>query len=121
MAWKLNGAIDYQSTPISNGLLLLGAFPFDVRVSAVRLKTKWLYWYKGVCCADAYIQQRWGGKEATIVFTENNMDSGNPLPPQASPDIFIEPFHGGTYATIAINDTNDFFNYSKEYGEEIPF
>ena len=31
MANKLNGAIDYQSTPVSKGLLLLGNFPYDVR------------------------------------------------------------------------------------------
>lgn len=110
MARKLNGVIDYQSSPVSNGLILLGAFPFDIRVASTRLKTKWLYWYKGVCCADAYIQQKWGGREAEIVFTESNIDCGDPIPTQASPDIYVEPYPGGTFTTIAINDTNDYFN-----------
>lgn len=110
MARKLNGVIDYQSSPISNGLILLGSFPFDVRVSATRLKTKWMYWHKGVCCADAYIQQRYGGREAHIFFTEFNTDCGDPIPESASPDIYIEPFGPGTFTTIAINDTNDYFN-----------
>lgn len=128
MARKLNGVIDYQSSPISNGLLLLGAFPFDVRVNAIRLKTKWLFWNKGVCCGDAYIQQQHGGREAEILFTESNIDCGCLLPPSASPDIYVEPFVFGTFTQIAINDTNDFFNNGEDkatlstlYNDEIPF
>jgi hypothetical protein len=116
MAEKLNGAIDWQATDVSNGLLLLGAFPYDVRVNSVRLRTKWLYWYKGVCCADAYIWQSQTDGKATLAFTENNIDTGDPLPLSASPDIYVEPRSAGEYITIAINDTNEYFSY-----DQIPF
>lgn len=109
MATKLNGAIDYQTTPISNGLLLLGTFPYDVRVQGVRIKTKWLFWHKGVCCADAYIQPKYAGRESSIIFTLDCIDCGDPIPQSASPDIYLDPFSAGQFMTIAINDTNDYF------------
>lgn len=109
MANKLCGAIDYESTPISKGLLLLGAFPFDVRIQNIRLKTKWLFWHKGVCSADAYIQQYIGFNKAKLIFDGGGFDVGDPLPPTASPDIFVNQFGPGNYITIAINETNEFF------------
>lgn len=109
MAEKLNGAIDYQATSVSNGLILLGAFPYDVRVQEVRLITKWLFWNKGVCCANAYIQQVTGSQFGNIFFSKHRLDCGDPLPETASPDIYVDPFTPGRYMTIAINDTNEFF------------
>lgn len=109
MARKLNGAIDYKSTDVSNGLILLGSFPYDVRVQSVCLKTKWLFWRKGVCCADAYIMQRYASRDGIFLFTESNLDTGDPLPESASPDIYVDPFPIGQYMTIAINDTNEYF------------
>lgn len=109
MANKLNGAIEYQSTPISNGLLLLGTFPYDVRINGVKLKTKWLFWNKGVCCADACIKQKPLRQNADILFTEYRIESGSPIPASASPDIYLNQCEFGQYMTIAINATNEYF------------
>lgn len=109
MSAKLNGAIDYEATPVSNGLLLLGKFPFDVRTQGIRLKTKWLFWHKGVCCGDAFIQPRYAGREGVIHFTQESFDCGDPLPSSAVPDIYIDPYSSGQFMTIAINDTNNYF------------
>lgn len=109
MANKLNGAIDYQSTPVSKGLLLLGNFPYDVRADGVRLKTKWLFWHKGVCCADAYIMSWSWTSAGVIICTKDNIDSGDPLPPTASPDIFLEQDPSEPFIAWAINETNKYF------------
>ena len=109
MATKLNGAIDYNTTPVSKGLLLLGAIPYDVRTPSIRIKTKWLFWHKGVCCADAYIQQSSYENKATLILTGDNIDTGDPLPHSASPDLFLEPYVFGYYITQAINAANDYF------------
>jgi hypothetical protein len=110
MANKLNGAIDYQSTPVSKGLLLLGNFPYDVRADGVRLKTKWLFWHKGVCCADAYIQSfPWDYRKGTILCTKDHINAGDPLPPTASPDIFLEQDPSETHIAWAINEINKYF------------
>lgn len=110
MAQKLCGAIDYQQTEVSQGLLLLGSFPFDVRVRDVRLRTKWLFWHKGVCCSDAYIQEDVLHNYGHICFAETNIDCGEPLPSKASTDIYVEQYAPGNYLSRAINDVNDYFS-----------
>ena len=108
---KLNGAIDWEATPVSRGLLLLGSFPYDVRVHSFRMKTKYLFWHKGVCCADAYIEMDSApfGPWFTIRLTNDHFDIGDPLPPSASPDIYIEQQPGHEYLARAVKETNDYF------------
>lgn len=108
MASKINGVIDYKSTPISNGLLLLGSFPFDIRTISVSLRTNWLFCYKGVCCANAIIKENLDGC-AEIIFENMILDCGDPIPPKASPNIFVEPSGFGSLIKNAINNTNDYF------------
>ena len=119
MAQKLNCVIDYQATEISKGLLLLGAFPYDIRTINTRLKTKWLFWHEGVCCANAYIQQEGSSDDAEILFTKENIDTGDPLPPSASPDIFVEQFSTGVGISLAINKTNSWFSHQNDIFNEI--
>lgn len=115
MSVKLTSVLVDPTTPVSKGLLLLGSFPYDVRVSGVRLKTKWL---RGdgdgyIGCADAYIEQRLLSRSAMIRLTEDNYDQCFGIPPSASPDIFKEKDDFGGYFTIAINETNEYFAEDK--------
>ncbi len=112
MAQKINGAIDFQTTPVSNGLLLLGSFPFDVRSREIALHTTWLFWYKGVCCAQAIIKQRLGDGKVHIIFSENGLDCGDPLPPTASVDIHIYRDYGWLIYD-AIEAVNKYFNSTR--------
>ena len=89
MAEKLNSVIDYQATDVSNGLLLLGSFPYDVRiVKGLWLEMEWLYWHKGVCSGRATISDVFqDGSSVQIHFIEDYKDVGGPIPPSARAEV----------------------------------
>lgn len=95
MARKLEAVIDYDSTDVSNGLILLGAFPYDVRIKrGLWLETRWLYWNKGVCCGYASITDHYNSRnesdwEVTFSFKRDCIDCGAPLPKSADPEILL--------------------------------
>lgn len=92
MERKINGVIDYQTTLVSNGLLLLGAFPFDVRiVDGLVLETNWLFWHKGVVSGTARFYAEtvpWEDDDRVVLSLEEDyLDAGDPIPSSASPII----------------------------------
>ena len=93
MARKLEAVIDYGATDVSNGLLLLGAFPYDVRIKrGLWLEAKWLYCDEGVCCGSASFydssksQVEWF---ISIDFKKGCDECGSPLPKSADPEILL--------------------------------
>lgn len=113
MAQKLEAVIDFNATPASNGILLLGSFPWDVRSSRICLKTKWLFCHKGVCCADAYIYESPESSYTVnprcfIRFSNESLDTGEPLPLSTSANIVILPDSNSTgvihQAISAVNE-----------------
>lgn len=115
MARKLEGVIDFDITPASEGLLLLGSFPWDVRSTKIQLRTSWLFCHKGVCCAYAYIcespESAYTNKpRCYIKFTHENMDVGAPLPQSTSASIVILPDRNATGVIHkAISTVNEYF------------
>ena len=53
---KVGVAIDFGRTPVSKGLILLGNFPYDVRIiDGLELRMHWLHHYKGVVVGEAVL------------------------------------------------------------------
>ena len=89
MAEKLNSVIDYQATDVSKGLLLLGSFPYDIRiVKGLWMEMEWLYWHEGVCSGRATISDIYqNGALVQIHFIQDFKDSGDPIPPSAKTEV----------------------------------
>lgn len=108
-ASKINGAIEYRTTDVANGLLLLGQFPYDVRVTHAAIRLRWLFWHKGVCGGNASIVSYEDDLHARIIVSDFEPEPGDPLPRNISPDVFIASDNGDTRIFDAINETNKFF------------
>ena len=89
MKEKIGAAIDYKSTKVANGLLLLGSFPFDVRiVRGLELRTNWLFYNKGVQAADAAITiNEYGFGSIGLWELHSSGIVTQSIPEEASPDI----------------------------------
>lgn len=102
-AQKIEGAIDFQSTPISTaGLILLGPIPYK----------EWcipyfdlLYWHKGVCSTKclfdieasfehgAYYLEKNESQFWHMYGIDNYFDCGSPLPPTVSVNAKYQDSH----------------------------
>lgn len=92
---KLESMIDYNASPISRGLLLLGSFPYDVRIEGgLYLETDWLWWDEGVVSGTAQIGCV--NNDVKIKFYDAIKDCGSPIPKSVSPDIRLKQ-GGNTY------------------------
>ena len=93
-AHKIEGAIDYLSTPISTaGLILLGPIPYkEDCIPYFDL----LFWHKGVCSTkclfdidgsflhDEYSSEKNSSENWYVYQIFNGIDCGSPLPPSVS-------------------------------------
>lgn len=119
MAQKLEAAIDWNSTEVSKGLLLLGNFPFDVRVLHASLLIDYLFCNKGVCLGCATIKEDEDGT-VRIHFNDDFIrDVGAPIPDDASTTIGILGNSQSRKIHDAIMRVNDHFNYAAKLDRSI--
>lgn len=110
---KIGAAIDYQSTAVSKGLLLLGSFPYDVRIiQGLELRISWLFCNKGVQGADANIYINDAGSGGIGLWRINSTDVVEAsIPSQVSPNVRLiqNPVVNHSVMYDAIREVNAYF------------
>lgn len=119
MERKLGVMIDFEQTKISNGLILLGSFPYDVRImNGLCLDMTWLYCHKGVVSGAASMYDN--GENITIFFHKRIIDVGDTyrIPISADPTIKIRKLDNpSTKLYEAVKYVNNYqFNKEVNYG-----
>ena len=106
---KIGEAIDFNETKISNGLIILGSFPFDVRViEGLCMDAMWLHWRTGVVVG--YVSIYDDNKEIALHFHDTVIDVATcAIPKAADPSIKLRQIESSsTKLYEAVKYVNDY-------------
>lgn len=118
MEQKLGEAIDFNQTKISKGIVMLGSFPFDVRiVEGLCMETTWLRCDEGIVCGLVSIYDN--NTEITMYFHDNAIEYGSAykFPKSANPAIKIRKLEStSTRLYEAVKYVND-YQFTNKYNK----